>query len=953
MALPNWRPEPWGEPPISPLIPPDYVPGGYPPVHSPPFPLPRPRGPSPIKLLSIDGGGIQGLAALITVRELMQRMQREAYLPDMPLPCEYFDLIVGTGVGGLIAVMLGRLRMSVDEALDWFQEIISLVFSQKKRWGEGLFKATNLELVVGRMVVKHAGCADASMVDDGTGCRTIVCAMSAHAMRGVTLFRSYHWWENRSPDCTIVQAVRATTARPGLFKPVEIDDHGVKLLFVDSGLGYNNPTSLMLEETKKIFQDLQVGCIISVGTGQTRAASAPASRRISWTSHSDPASALQRIATDCEETDQDLQKRFHDTPNIYFRFNVKQGLQDTGMTDLTKLSEVAAHARHNNQLVEVSAKLNDAAKAATSGGALIPAAQLDGAVTRAIPKARTKSCPPASIVFTGRTAVLTQMKNYFMDDSGSSERHIFVLHGLGGSGKTQIALKFVEIHRDAFSEVFYIDASSAETISTDLTAIAFVKKAGSTADDALTWLAARNRKWLMVFNNADNTSLDLQRYFPASSHGDVLITTRNRQMINIAGEIRTGVKAECQISGMQAEDAKELLLRASGIPLDDDIDGYGAILVEELGYLALAIIQAGAYIQVNECTLEEYIAMYRKNKLVLEESRKIILKSDDYGWTVYTTWCISYDQLKGRTAEFLRLLGFFHHEGITESMFQYACERLPSYQPELISSPEHLAIKDGVNDFLKSSFCAVDDAFDKSAFLDFIRELRSYSLVDFNPFDRTYSIHSLLQDWVRRTAADNASNSHPSAALLLALSIRYDPDSLSSHAIQRQLLPHVDAVLNRLEVMPCIANVFAWVYQQNGRWKAAGALLSLALDASKRMLGETHPTTIYNAENLATTLSRQGQWSEAEKLRQQASDACQKTLGTEHAHTLWVIGNLAQHYSEQGQFEKAEDLQLRIVDAKKRAVGATHLDTLQAMGNLAIICVNSGQFERAARLQES
>ncbi|KAG9125347.1 hypothetical protein FRC07_007990 [Ceratobasidium sp. 392] len=456
--------------------------------------------------------------------------------------------------------MLGRLRMSVDEAMDWFQELVSLVFSKRKRWGDGTFKARNLELVVGRMVLKHTGRADAPMVDrTAKGCKTVVCAKAARAMRGVTLFRSYLSSENQAPDCTVVQAVRATTARPGLFKPAKIDHHSVPLLFVDAGLGCNNPAAHMLDEAKLVFRaDQRVGCIISVGTGQTQPASMPAYKRIGWAISNDSARALQMIATDCEETAQRLQVRFSETPNVYFRFNIEQGLQNTGITEFEKLPEVVAHTRHNHQLVEVSAKLREAAKAAALGGTLIPTDRLDGAITRVVSKVRVKDCPPPSIDFTGRRSVLAQIEEYFLGDPGPKVQHVFVLHGLGGSGKTQIALKFVEKHREAFWDVFYIDASSDKTISVDLRAIASVKGAGSTTDDALTWLASQDEKWLIVFNNADDTSLDLRQYFPVCYHGDILITTRNHQMISIAGETQPSVKAERRISGMAPGDAKKL-----------------------------------------------------------------------------------------------------------------------------------------------------------------------------------------------------------------------------------------------------------------------------------------------------------------------------------------------------------------------------------------------------------
>ncbi|KAG9120793.1 hypothetical protein FRC07_003571 [Ceratobasidium sp. 392] len=434
-------------------------------------------------------------------------------------------------------------------------------------------------------------------------------------------------------------------ARPGLFKPVEIDDHGIKLEFADAGLGCNNPTARMLDEAKRIFPGRHAGCIISVGTGQAQTINISTSRRIGWSLSGDLNKVLQRVATDCEETAQQLQVRFCETPNVYFRFNTEQGLQDIGIAELERLPEVAAHARQDNQQVTVRSKLNDAAEAVVSGGVLVPTARLDGAIVQVMPKARIKTCPRPSPNFTGQNSVLAQLKSYFLD--GSNLRHIFVLHGLGGSGKTQIALKFVDRHKDSFWDVFYVDASSAETISADFESIAIVKKAGDTVDDALAWLTNQDEEWLIVFNNADNTSLRLPQYFPTGAHGDILITTRNRDMINITSKNKSGITAECYISRMEPDDAKGLLLKASGIETGSTADKYSNLLVKEFEYLALAIIQAGAYIRVNDsCTLEGYLEMFRKNKLFLEESRNIILKSDDYSWTAYTTWRISYDQLR-------------------------------------------------------------------------------------------------------------------------------------------------------------------------------------------------------------------------------------------------------------------------------------------------------------------
>ncbi|KDQ49811.1 hypothetical protein JAAARDRAFT_84923, partial [Jaapia argillacea MUCL 33604] len=75
-----------------------------------------------------DGGGVRGLSQLIILRELMDRVKSAAGLATPPLPGEYFDLIGGTGTGGLIALMLGPLRMSVADAIMTYGQMSEQVF---------------------------------------------------------------------------------------------------------------------------------------------------------------------------------------------------------------------------------------------------------------------------------------------------------------------------------------------------------------------------------------------------------------------------------------------------------------------------------------------------------------------------------------------------------------------------------------------------------------------------------------------------------------------------------------------------------------------------------------------------------------------------------------------------------------------------------------------------------
>lgn len=111
-----------------------------------------------------------------------------------------------------------------------------------------------------------------------------------------------------------------------------------------------------------------------------------------------------------------------------------------------------------------------------------------------------------------------------------------------------------------FWDIFYIDATTRETISTSLVTLAKAANTGSTPEEALAWLVSQEERWLLVFNNADDPKLNLQEFFPACTHGDILITTRNQQMRAHSH----GSGSFCRVSGMLPDDALELLLKASG-----------------------------------------------------------------------------------------------------------------------------------------------------------------------------------------------------------------------------------------------------------------------------------------------------------------------------------------------------------------------------------------------------
>lgn len=162
-------------------------------------------------------------------------------------------------------------------------------------------------------------------------------------------------------------------------------------------------------------------------------------------------------------------------------------------------------------------------------------------------------------MFTGREEPIERLTACLVHRTQT--RRVFVLHGLGGAGKTQITLKFIENTRDDWSDILFIDSTSRETIMNSLKVIASTKQIGDQHTDTLSWLSSSVGRWLMVFDNADDTKLGIEEFFPNCPHGDILITSRLRDMALIS----QGPKSEYCVSGMKFEDARELLLKVAKI----------------------------------------------------------------------------------------------------------------------------------------------------------------------------------------------------------------------------------------------------------------------------------------------------------------------------------------------------------------------------------------------------
>ncbi|KAJ8109063.1 hypothetical protein OPT61_g7729 [Boeremia exigua] len=227
---------------------------------------------TPLRVLSLDGGGVRGMASLLMLQAVMAKVH-----PNKK-PWEVFDLIGGTSTGGLIAIMLGRLRMSIGDCIkrykDFMTEIFgsgygkigqaaSLVFNGSK------YGSNDLEKVIKGIVRQELGDENAPLLDDRKdACKVFVMAVNSDAAnnRGPVFLRSYINSQNPSevPGIKIWEAARATSAAPVYFPPMKVGQY----TFVDGGLQANNPLGWLWTEVLSLFGPARTtDCFLSIGTG--------------------------------------------------------------------------------------------------------------------------------------------------------------------------------------------------------------------------------------------------------------------------------------------------------------------------------------------------------------------------------------------------------------------------------------------------------------------------------------------------------------------------------------------------------------------------------------------------------------------------------------------------------------------------------------------------------------
>jgi len=512
------------------------------------------------------------------------------------------------------------------------------------------------------------------------------------------------------------------------------------------------------------------------------------------------------------------------------------------------------------------------------------------------------------------------------------------LFGMGGVGKTQIAIEYVVQFETQYEGVYWITAETMAQLLSGFVSIANETRCTETASRSqteiaqavLSWLY-RTKDWLLVVDNLDDISIAngyLPRLNPGGGH--VLITTRNPNSINIPAE---GLKVDIY----DPEEGKELLLRRA--QLADEMGTGSATEVEaleivrSLGFLALAIEQAAAYIR------EELGNDIFKFQSIYSVRRRQFLDRETTGNTYYknnvaTTWLISMDVVERknpRASQLLRLFAFMNSDGITLDFLQ-AAENVLS---------KKLQFDEGVD-------------FNASLLRD-LRDLEQFSLISRQGLYVT-RIHRLVQSVIK----DRMSTDEVDAYLSLICEVGLCAFPFFTHEMrmtcrkyESEIVPIVSGLGDRTTERASELLYRVGVYfGQDGKYNESVRLLSNAVNMRKSIRGEEHPVTLSTMHGLANSYWSLGKLNEAAEIGEKVLEARRRILGEEHPDTLWIMHGLAYSHWSLGKLNEAAEIGEKVLEARRRILGEEHPDTLSTMHNLANSCWSLGKVKEAAGIQE-
>jgi tetratricopeptide (TPR) repeat protein len=561
--------------------------------------------------------------------------------------------------------------------------------------------------------------------------------------------------------------------------------------------------------------------------------------------------------------------------------------------------------------------------------------------------------PPRPVVFSGRDGLLVELRRRL----GTADKVVVqAVHGVGGVGKTTLAIEYAYRLANTYDLVWWVDAEQAELVAgqlAELGAAAGWLEAGLAGDAALAAVRrqlARSRHWLVIFDNAEDSAA-LRHLLPPTT-GHVLITSRSHMW--------TGVAAPLGVDVFTRSEAVALLSTVvPGVPSAD-----ASALAEALGDLPLAVTQAAGVLAETGMSVEAYRAEFDRGPVdVLDEGVPA-----DYRGSLAKTVGVAVDRLAAvdpAAAQMLRVCAFLAAEPVPTEMFTAAREGV---------LPEPLAAVAG-------SAYAVGQVMGR---------ICRFGLGKVG--DSALVVHRLTQALVRESLGEVERAAVSAQALALVLAARpVDPDDPALWPRWARWMPHLpvlDAATSRDASVRHAADFAVWYLIRRGEFRAAAVLaeemhahaqrlfddhddmsrliaartlanvhgllgryeeaLPLAEEAYERYrhkLGDDAPYTLNAAHSLSGWLRQVGQHDRARAMDEDTLGRRRRLLGDDDPLTLSAANSLAADLAELGEHEQARILDQDTFDRRRRILGDDHPDTLDSANNLAVNLTKLGDYE--------
>jgi tetratricopeptide (TPR) repeat protein len=544
-----------------------------------------------------------------------------------------------------------------------------------------------------------------------------------------------------------------------------------------------------------------------------------------------------------------------------------------------------------------------------------------------VPFARSRS-------FVGRSSLLTQIREHCSSKGG----HKLTIYGLGGCGKTAIALEAAYELRDhnPLCAIFWIAAVSRESVELSFQEIGVLLNIPGILDQEnnpkqLVKVRLSDETfgpWLLIVDNADDISIlfgsregnygaeRLIDYLPSSRHGSILFTTRTRLAaveLSGANSIALG-----QLTISEATEVLETRLLPEHRYELKDLKATNEFL-DMLVCSALAIVQAAAFINKNDITLGDYILHYRgSEKDAMDLLSKEFEDQSRYRETespIATTWYVTFEQIRKHNEESVRLLSFM------------ACMTNNDI-PETLLPPSNGKLKRAEAIGTLKAYAFVTERTTRND------EQKEQASQPTKTFDIHPLVHLAMRGWLKAHGQWSLYITESMQRMLDALSCIDNRDRWMSCLLHASRFADIPELLNRKDSLQLLRRM-GQCYLVLGKYLTSETFFRKAFERSERLLGRADPCAQAHLHKKGEALMRTGRFKEAESIFQETTAMLKETRGQEDPFTMSAVDDLGRALSKLGKHTVARTIQEEQVALSKETLGQMHPYTILRMSSLA------------------